>query len=437
MTGQLRTTLDDQSLPSGGSTAGTAPSTVAGAAQEPTGWRATLWAMVAVQFVMSAAITGMSPVLPLFLPQIGVHDRSTVEMWAGVLNATTSFVAAIASPFWGQLADRYGRKVMVLRSGIAICIFTGLMSLSQNVWQLFGIRIMMGAFSGFSATAIALVASQVPEWRLGASLGWLSTGQLTGSLLGPLIGGGVADLMGNYRMSFAATSVLAGISMLLALSTVRERRVTAKPARTTRAKPGLLTNFRVVVAANGILPLLMVLLLAQFGTRTVQPVISLYVKELVGSAPNLATLAGFAFSMTGFADLIASPFLGKRSDVLGYRRVLLICLAGAAIGTAPQALAVNYWMFVALRFAVGMFVGGILPTANALIGRSVAADKRGLVYGMTASATFLGSSLGPLTGGTIASLFGIPVVFLVTGSIMALNWVWVFFAVPELKGRQD
>jgi DHA1 family multidrug resistance protein-like MFS transporter len=392
--------------------------------------------MVAVQFVMSVALTGMSPVLPLFLPSIGVHERGMVEFWAGVLNASSALVAAVASPFWGMLADRHGRKLMVLRSSTAICIFTALMSLSQTVWQLFAIRALMGAFSGFSASAIALVASQVPERRLGASLGWLSTGQLTGSLLGPLIGGGVADLMGSYRMSFAATSALAGVAMLLAMSTVKERRSERPDAgRGGRGRPGLITNFRVVVAANGVLPLLMVLLLAQFGTRTVQPVVSLYVKELVGNVPNLATLAGFAFSMTGFADLVASPFLGKRSDVLGYRRVLLISLAGAALATAPQSFARNYWTFVALRFGVGMFVGGILPTANALIGRSVAADKRGLVYGMTASATFLGSSLGPLTGGTIASLFGIRTVFLVTASIMALNWFWVLFEVKEHRGR--
>jgi MFS transporter, DHA1 family, multidrug resistance protein len=398
----------------------------------PATWRRTLWAMVAVQFVMSVALTGMSPVLPLFLPSIGVHDRSMVEFWAGVLNASSSLVAAVVSPFWGQLADRHGRKMMVLRSSCALCIFTALMSVTQNVWQLFGVRALMGAFSGFSASAIALVASQVPEWRLGASLGWLSTGQLTGSLLGPLIGGAVADLTGSYRMSFAATSLLCAIGLLLAVSTVRETVV--KRAKSA-ARPSIITNFRVVVAAGGVLPLLMVLLLAQFGTRTVQPVVSLYVKELIGQRDNIATLAGFAFSMTGFADLIASPFLGKRSDVLGYRRVLLISLAGAALATFPQAFAPNYWTFVALRFGVGMFVGGILPTANALIGRSVAAHNRGLVYGMTASATFLGSSLGPLTGGTLASLFGIRMVFIVTATIMSMNWLWVFFAVPKSPGR--
>ncbi len=181
----------------------------------------------------------------------------------------------------------------------------------------------------------------------------------------------------------------------------------------------------------GLLPLFFVLLLAQFGVRTVQPVVTLYVQELVGNTPAVATLAGIAFSLTGVADLLASPFLGKRSDVIGYRRVLLICLMGAALTSLPQAFAHSYWAFVAERFGVGCFIGGILPTANALVGRMVARSDRGTVYGMTASATFLGNSFGPLTGGGVAAAIGIRFVFVVTAALLALNWVWVFFAVPE------
>jgi DHA1 family multidrug resistance protein-like MFS transporter len=144
-------------------------------------------------------------------------------------------------------------------------------------------------------------------------------------------------------------------------------------------------------------------------------------------------LAGLAFSITGLADLVSSPFLGKRSDVIGYRRVLLICLAGATLASIPQIFVQSYWMFVAERFGVGLFIGGILPTANALIGRSVSRETRGTVYGMTSSATFLGNSLGPLMGGSIAAGLGIRWVFVVTAILLAANLVWVWFTVPELR----
>jgi DHA1 family multidrug resistance protein-like MFS transporter len=182
-----------------------------------------------------------------------------------------------------------------------------------------------------------------------------------------------------------------------------------------------------------LLALFVVLLMAQFSVRTVQPVITVFVQDLIGSPPQLATLAGIAFSVTGLADLVSSPFLGKRSDVIGYRKVLLICLLGATLTSAPQIFVGNYWAFVAERFAVGLFIGGILPTANALIGRSVARENRGTIYGMTASATFLGNSLGPLTGGSVAAGLGIRWVFVVTTVLLAANLVWVWFTVPELQ----
>ncbi len=395
-------------------------------------WNRTLWVMVGIQFIMTLSFTVLSPILPLFLPQLGVHAPAAVDLWTGVLNATTPLVAAFVSPLWGRLADRRGRKLMLLRSSIAISLFTALMGVSQNVWELLAFRALMGAFAGFSAAAITLVASQAPERRLGFALGWLSTGQLVGGLAGPIVGGVIADLTGSYRVPFFVTAFLAATAMVLARLLVQER---FSPPRTGQRRGSPLAGLRALTASAGLMPLFLVLLVAQFGVRTVQPVITLYVQLLVGNPSNLATLGGIAFSVTGLADLVASPFLGKRSDVLGYRRVLLISLFGAALFSVPQAFATSYWVFVAERFGVGLFIGGILPTANALVGRMVAASDRGVVYGLTASATFLGNSLGPLTGGVVAATLGLRWVFLVTAAALLANLVWVRIAVPASVDR--
>src|SRR5277367_1709156 len=168
-------------------------------------WQNTLWAMVGVQFVMTMAFSMLTPIMPLLLPELGVKTVAGIDIWAGILSGVTSFVAAFASPVWGRVADQHGRKLMLLRSSVAIGFFTVLMGLSANVWQFFGARMLMGVFAGFSSSAIALVASQVPESRLGYSLGWLSTGQLVGSLVAPIMGGALADLTGSYRVPFYLT----------------------------------------------------------------------------------------------------------------------------------------------------------------------------------------------------------------------------------------
>jgi DHA1 family multidrug resistance protein-like MFS transporter len=351
-----------------------------------------------------------------------------VDLWAGIITGSTSFIAAFASPLWGRIADTRGRKLSLLRSSCAIAVFTALMGIATNVWFYFGARALMGVFAGFSSSAIALVASQVPERRLGYALGWLSTGQLVGSLVGPVVGGVLSDLTGSYRMPFFLTAGLVFFALFLVWRFVKEE---FTPPRSSARRGSIVSSLRLVTRSSALLPLFFVLLMAQFSVRTVQPVVTLFVQDLIGTPPQIATLAGIAFSITGLADLIASPFLGKRSDVIGYRRVLLICLLGAAVTSAPQIFVHSYWGFVAERFGVGLFIGGILPTANALIGRSVSRENRGTVYGMTASATFLGNSLGPVTGGGVAATLGLRWVFAVTTVLLLANLLWVYFKVPE------
>jgi DHA1 family multidrug resistance protein-like MFS transporter len=385
--------------------------------------------MVGIQFVMTASMSFLSPIIPLMLPQLGVTTIEGVDIWAGAINGATSFVAAFASPIWGRVADKHGRKLSLLRSSCAIAVFTALMGLATDVWSFFGARAVMGAFAGFSTAAIALVASQVPERRLGYALGWLSTGQMIGSLIGPVIGGVLADITHSYRVPFFLTAGLTFAALALVWWVVKEE--FTPPKTTTRTKSPFLGLG--LLASSGLLALFFVLLMAQFSVRTVQPVVTLFVQELIGSPPQIATLAGIAFSITGLANLMAAPFLGNRSDIIGYRRVLLICLLGATLTSAPQIFVGNYWAFVAERVAVGLFIGGILPTANALIGRSVSRENRGTVYGMTASATFLGNSLGPLTGGLVAASLGLRWVFTVTTVLLAMNLAWVWFTVSEYR----
>lgn len=406
---------------------GTAVATTAVESGATAGWKRTLWLMALVQFIMSASQTTASPIFPLYLPEFGVTSPSAVDFWSGVLTSVSFFIAAFASPIWGSIGDRYGRKMMVIRSSLANCVVLIGMGLSHHLWQLVALRALVGAFAGFSATAIALVATQAPSLRLGFALGWLSTGQLVGALVGPVLGGALADFSGSYRLVFFITSATTVLAAAVAWFGVTERKSGVPHAH----RPSPFRGLVMLAQTPGLMIVFVVLLVAQFGVRSVQPVLTPFVEELTGPAPSLATLAGFAFSITGVADLIASPFLGKRSDSLGYRRVLLISLLGAAMASLPQALVDSYWQFLALRFVLGMFVGGILPTANALVGRLVPANHRGLAYGVTASATFLGSFLGPFTGGSIAAAFGNPWVFVVTGALFLVNLAWVFFMLPR------
>ena len=390
-------------------------------------WRVTFWVMVAVQAIATGSMSISAPFLPLFIQQLGVHPLALVETWAGVVQSTAFALAAISAPVWGAFSDRVGRKPQVLRASTCGTIASILMGLSQNVWELCGARAMLGVFAGFASSSTALVASVVPGSMLGFALGWMATAQMVGTLIGPLIGGAVADVVHNYRTIYFCTAVGTAIAFFVVLFFVRENFQKKTPeehkAKSSRAQ------LREILSHPEVAPLFVVLAVAQVTTLAVQPVVPIFIEQMVGPVPYVATLAGAALAAIGIGDLIASPFLGKRSDTLGYRKVLVISLIGAGLFTLPQGLTHNVWVFLGLRFGVGLFIGGIIPTTNAWIGRLFPREMRGKVYGLSYSAGFIGMFCGPISGGLLAGHIGFSSVFLLTGGLILLNALWVAFGV--------
>jgi DHA1 family multidrug resistance protein-like MFS transporter len=389
-------------------------------------WKRTLTLMVCVQAAMSAQIYYSAPFFPQFLEQNGVFPLSNVEFWAGAILSASALSSALFSPIWGGLADRVGRKKMVWRSAIASTVAMGLTGICTTPWEMLGLRVISGAFAGFSTAAMALVATQVPEDQLGYALGWLSTGQIAGSLVGPLIGGLLADHLHNYRAVFLVSS---GATLLIAAACVAFVHEERLHDFVTRQSSTLFERLRNVAQHRDFAPMFLVIMIAQICSIGLSPVLPIFVRDLVGDVPLQTTISGAAIAVTGIAGLLSAPFLGRRSDTIGYRRVLLISLTGAAAFTLPQAFARNIWAFVALRFGVGVFLGGILPSANAIIGRIATPETRGQVYGFTSTAQFLGRFAGPLLGSGIAAYFGIPAAFAVIGLLMFANLLWVVMRV--------
>jgi DHA1 family multidrug resistance protein-like MFS transporter len=345
-----------------------------------------------------------------------------------VISSSNFLTSALVSPFWGNLSDRIGRKPMVVRSSISACVFLASAAFCHSAWQLLAVQTFAGLFGGFSAATMALVGATVPEDRMGFSLGWLATGQLVGTLLGPLVGGLIADHVHNYRVVYLCAASAALLVTLICIALVHER--FERPTKEQHAASPR-EQLAELMRHPFLVPLLVVIALTQVSALAPGPVIPIFVQSLLGTSAGLvATAAGAAIAVMGVADVLASPWLGKRSDKLGYRRVLLISLVGAGLFTIPQAFAHDYWVFLGLRFGLGMFLGGILPAANALAGRLFPRERRGQVFGLISSATFVGMFVGPLLGGAIAAHLGFAALFLTVGVIMLINAGVVLAQVP-------
>jgi DHA1 family multidrug resistance protein-like MFS transporter len=234
------------------------------------------------------------PFLPLYVEQLGVTGHSALNMWSGLVFSITFLFSAIASPFWGGLADRKGRKIMLLRSALGMSIIMVLMGLAQNVWQLLILRALLGLLGGFVPNANALIATQIPRQKSGWALGTLSTGAVSGALLGPLAGGFMADLYG-LRPVFFITAAVLFICFVVTLICIRENfsPVAKKEMLHARQVIGALKNPKLVLS------LFVTTMIIQVATGSIAPILTLYVRELAGNVSNIAFISGSQPSSCG------------------------------------------------------------------------------------------------------------------------------------------
>lgn len=393
-------------------------------------WRRQMWLIWAAIFVINAGFSLIMPFLPKYMVQMGVQG-SQVELWTGVIFSANFITAAISLPFWGGIADRFGRRPMMIRAGIGMSIVVSLMGFASHPWQLLALRLLQGTTVGFMPAAIAYMTTVTPKEKTGYMLAMIQTANTAGTILGPLLGGILASFMG-YRPIFFLTGACCLAAAGIAFVFVRENFTPAPRSQQTRTRD----DFRVVAANPTLLAMTVVVLVQQFSVMNSEPIISRYLDSLKVPAAMIEFLSGAVFSIVGVADMLASPFLGRRGDKLGYKKVLMISLAGVAISYTLQGVAANWWQLMIFRFLQGCFVGGVLASANSLISLSAARSFQGRAFGVSTSAMQVGSFLGPLVGGVIAAGFGFRAVFPLTGVLCLANLIWVWKLVPAVRGTE-
>ncbi|RKN84880.1 MFS transporter [Paenibacillus ginsengarvi] len=385
-------------------------------------WKLNLIVLWFGNFLVMAGMTMIIPFLPLYIQQLGITDPGKVAFWSGIVFAGNFVTSFIFQPIWGKLADRHGRKVMLLRSGFGMALVMVLMGFAGNVWHLFLLRMLNGTISGFVPAAVALMSTTTPREKIGFSMGTLQSGGTAGSILGPFIGGLLAEWVG-FRPIFYITGTLLFFASMLAMIVVKEKFDASKAAK--------LPNVSVVAGLKelGKIPqltsLFTVTFLIQFSMLSSMPLIPLFVQHLHGEGQMLAFFAGLVGSITGFSNMIASPLLGRLGDRIGQEKVLGLSLIGAAVMFIPQALVQNVWQLFAARFMLGMFMGGLLPSVNALIRKYTPDGMESRSYSFNSSFLALGNMIGPVVGGALSGLITIRGIFLIATVMLIANAVWV------------
>lgn len=371
-------------------------------------------------FITAIGTSNLAPILPLYINELGVHNTATVEFISGITFGGTFIVMAFFSPIWGKAADKYGRKPMLLRASLGMTVVIGLISLVQNVYQLMFLRFLQGVISGYTTACTTLIATQVDKENSGFALGTLATSSIAGSLLGPSIGGYLSELVG-IRPMFIIIAVLMLIVFLTTLSFVKED---FKPAY--EEVPNIKEVWKSIPKTGFLSVLFLTGFLIQLALYSIEPIITLYIKQISTNTAHIALIAGIAFSASGLASMISAPTLGKISDRVGSEKIMLICLIFASIVFIPQAYVRTPYQLMFLRFLLGLATAGLTPSISSLTKKNTPDQYVGRIFGITTSFQYMGVFCGSMLGGFIAGQLGIRYIFFITSILLLINAVIVY-----------
>lgn len=376
------------------------------------------------------------PFMPFFLAELGIEGQADQAWWAGTLQGMAGITLAIFAPVWGILADKYGRKAMVVRSMLGGTCVLFAMSYARGVGDLMVLRLLQGTLTGTVSASITLVAGVVPERRSGFALGMMQAAVMIGSCVGPLLGGFVAGSWG-YRAAFKAGAVVLLFGAFLVLFFCQENfdRKQARAAGGTRAGIGLL------LANSGFLTAVLVLVSVRFSNTIPGPVFPLMVQDLLGPLGEAMKdqTTGMVMGAASLSGACGAGLLGHFGDRWGHRRILIASSALAAFASVLTAHASSIAMLYAIRVLFGFAVAGMMPAANAFIRQVAPSHSMGKAFGLAGSISMLGLAAGPFMGGWLGGTHGIRMPFFATAicQILVVAIVLVCIRAPQRTTDDD
>ena len=386
-------------------------------------WKRTVYISLVCVFCTSFGVSQLGPILPLYFHNLGVNTPEGMSLWSGLATGITFLIVCLAAPFWGRLADRKGRKITLIRSSFGMALCNVLIAFQTTPEGVVLIRLIQGLVSGFYSASITLIASESPIERTGWALGLLASANLAGSLIGPLLGGYIADTVG-IRNDFIIVGILMGLAGVLATAFIHENYV-PKP---NIEKLSISKLKEQIPEFSSIVALCVASFIYAICIMSLQPVISVYIKGIVPSnTENLAFIAGAVFSAMGIAQLMSSSPLGKLIDKVGPRKVLVVSLIYVGLFNIPQAYVTDVYQLALIRFLQGFGLGGMLPALNTYLSSKTPREFTGQVFSYNQSCLFFGYFLGAIGGSSLMALLGFTTLFWVSGGLFILSALWIAF----------
>jgi DHA1 family multidrug resistance protein-like MFS transporter len=364
--------------------------------------------------------TLVMPFLPLYIAELGTTDVGEIAMWTGLTLGATPTVTAISAPLWGRVGDKYGSKVLVIRSLTAFVLTKVGMAFVTAPWQLFALRALLGVFAGYGALTMSMAAQSVPRDRMAHAIGMVQTGHRLGPAMGPVIGGVMASLVG-LRNSFLVAALFYAAAMILILVFYEEP---VKADRAARTRGGW-DVFGQLMRRPGFMLALFVIFGLQTVDRSFGPVLPLFVQQVGIDSSRVAFVAGVLFSL-GAISAAAGSQLGPRLLKRYSAKVVLVSgTLTAAVALAAIVAAPSVWILGIAIVVAGTAMGAGTTTIYSVAGGLLPADAHATGFGIMTTASLMGLAVSPVVAGFIGAA-GLRIVFIADVGLLLLLGALVF-----------
>ena len=378
-------------------------------------WKVVLAVLTGNVIFMASSYTMLIPFLPMYLThELGVPFED-VNLWSGAVFSASFIVSAIMAPIWGRLADTRGKRLMAIRASLLLSVSYFLGGVVTSPLELVGMRTFQGFAAGLWPMDLAIMTLYAPPDKLGVCLGVMQSAMTAGGVIGPLLGGVLAEAFG-MRASFFVASAALMLNCIVFIFVIKEPPDPSRKEAADRKKdaPSAFALLRVPVLRT----LLFSSATMQMVILILQPIMTTYITTLAGDLPNIIFVSGLIFSLGGFAGVIAAPGWGWFGQHKGYLLAASIAIPLAGVGLFIQGSVTNLYVYGAMQFVCGLFFCGVHPSLNALLAKNTAPSVKGSIFGLMFAAQQIGSILGPVLGGAVATWLGMKYVFYVAGSVL-------------------
>lgn len=387
-------------------------------------WKITLFILTVTSVLMSSGYTMLIPFLPMYLIQeLGVSAQE-VNNWSGLIFSISFLISGLMAPVWGAMADKKSRKAMALRAAVCLAITYFLGAMVRTPWELFAVRIIQGFSAGLWPAILSIMSGIAPTQRLGFCMGMMQGGLTAGHVVGPFLGGLVAEVLG-MRACFVVAGVSLMVITLAIVFFIREPERRKAPAHESKAQA------REVLKNPVIQRMLFAGAMVQLTILMTQPVLPLYIADLQGSMDRIVFITGMVFSIVGFSGIFASPLWGIAGQKFGFRPALYVSMFLGGVFGVVQAIPFDLTQFTLWRFVGGLAFAGIFPSINAVLTQTASPDTRGRVFGYSYCAQQIGSVIGPLLGSFLALYVSNQIVIGLAGALLFPVVALLFFCRPK------